>query len=301
MNISKSILSITSPGTYLVPNDTDLNIKITTETNDELAAICQQHPDRFKFFASLPLPGLDESVAEIDRALDQIGAVGFTIMSNSAGVYPGDKKFKSVWDKLNERNAIVLLHPTSCHLCDGHGHAESSKPPSARPTPAILEHSPIPGFPNPMLEFPFETTRAMVSLILSGTLQRCSNVKVIIPHAGAVIPPLIARFATFSTLMARFPGSSVVAVSIPEVKAILNRQCFFDLAGMPFPDQIGGLLGVVPNKERILFGTDFPYTPPDSLLAAQKMVDGAMMALFGENTGKILMTNIAQVIPISKL
>ncbi|GKZ48833.1 hypothetical protein AbraIFM66951_001074 [Aspergillus brasiliensis] len=59
LNISKSILSITSPGTYLKNDDDELAITITRETNDEMADICAKYPTRFRFFAALPLPNVE--------------------------------------------------------------------------------------------------------------------------------------------------------------------------------------------------------------------------------------------------
>ena len=243
MHISKSILSITSPGTYLVPDNGQLNVKITRETNDELSGICRLYPDRFRFFASLPLPEVEASIAEVDRALNELEAIGFAILSNGAGVYPGDKRLERVWDKLNERKATVLLHPTSCHHgargSDGRDHRQSGGSSSA---PSMTEYRPMPKYPNPMLEFPFETTRAVVDLILSGTLRHCSSVTLIIPHAGAVIPPLISRVSAFSSFMAaaRDPSACVTGTSVAEVKSILANQCYFDLAGIPFPARFVG-------------------------------------------------------------
>lgn len=312
MGIKTSILSITSPGTYLAPpsyeNATEIARKITRETNDELAAVCKQYPSRFKFFASLPLPDVEGAIAEIDRALDNLGATGFVIMSNSAGVYAGEKALGEVWTKLNDRKATVLMHPTSCHLvAGGSGTTASACACSAageitrNPTkPAMSDHTPLTGYPNPMLEFLFDTTRSVVSLILSGTIQRCPDVKLIIPHAGAVIPPLVARFAAFSSYMATAAAKALnsmtgdeamVVVSMAEVKSILASQCYFDLAGVPFPDQIKMLLAVMPDPGRLLYGTDFPYTPGDSLVATRETFEGAVAAFFGDKAEGIMSTN----------
>ena len=69
LGIKRSILSITSPGTHLKLNDFELANRITRETNDEIAQICRKFPDRFGWFASLPLPDVEGSLEEIDHAL----------------------------------------------------------------------------------------------------------------------------------------------------------------------------------------------------------------------------------------
>src|SRR5215475_11898939 len=155
LGISKSILSITSPGTHLKPHDDETARRITRETNEEISRISQSHLDKFAFFASLPLPDVEGSIKEIDHALDHLGAVGFALMTNAHGFYLGDTHLDKVFAKLNERKAIVFMHPTSCH---------SHKQPNAE--------RPLPQYPAPVLEFFFDTTRAVVNLILSGTVAR---------------------------------------------------------------------------------------------------------------------------------
>ena len=63
LNISKSLLRISSPGTHLIKCDTELARKITREANTEVQQVCAKHPDRFAFFASLPLPDVEGSLA----------------------------------------------------------------------------------------------------------------------------------------------------------------------------------------------------------------------------------------------
>lgn len=82
LGIKRSILSITSPGTHLKVNDFELAKQITRETNDEIAQICRKCPDRFGWFASLPLPDVEGSLEELDHAL-KLGASGFALMSNA--------------------------------------------------------------------------------------------------------------------------------------------------------------------------------------------------------------------------
>ncbi|KIW30451.1 uncharacterized protein PV07_06193 [Cladophialophora immunda] len=321
MGISTSILSITSPGTYLVQGDDDLNRKITREANDDLAGICRENPDKFRFFASLPLPDVEGTLAEIDRVLDQNDksseqtglakgrmCVGFVILSNAAGIYPGDKSLAPVWDKLNQRKAVVFVHPTSCHLCPssasaGHEEAQAASVPATSPNGgrAVPSYHPIPVFPNPMLEFPFDTTRAIVSLILNGTIQRNPDIRIIIPHAGAVLPPLIARFAAVSSFMVQVASATgrdagVIAVSEQEVKDIFARQCYFDLSGTPYPDHLKMLLLVMPDAQRILYGTDYPFTPGDALVAARAVLDGALLQFFpGDKADKVMRKNAEDV------
>ncbi|KIX06195.1 uncharacterized protein Z518_04169 [Rhinocladiella mackenziei CBS 650.93] len=245
LGVSKSILSITSPGTHLKAYDDELARRVTRETNEEIASICQRYPEKFRFFASLPLPDVADSLKEIDYALDNLGAVGFALMTNAQGYYPGDPKLDGVLAKLNERKAVVFLHPTSCH---------SPKNPDAE--------RPLSQYPAPVLEFFFDSTRAVVNLILSGAVARYPNITYIVSHCGAALPPLIERFSSFSSMILGSSGSEAVTSSA--VKDLFKTRFYFDLAGFPFPDQIHGLLRST-DSSRLLYGSDFPYTPASAL------------------------------------
>src|SRR5205823_12202954 len=103
-------------------------------------------PDRFGHFASLPLPDVDGALAELARALDELGSDGVAIETNANGVYLGDARYQPLWAELDRRAAAVFVHPT---------------PP---PPPEDISL----GRPRPMLEFLFDTARAASDLAFTG-------------------------------------------------------------------------------------------------------------------------------------
>lgn len=258
LNISKSILSITSPGTHLVKDDHELAKKITRESNTEVQQICAKHPDRFAFFASLPMPDVEGSLAEIDFALDQLHAAGFALMTNAHGHYLGDDILDPVFAKLNERKAIVFMHPTSCQVAHGSSNGY-----------------PMQQYPAPMLEFVFDTTRAVTNLLLSGTVQRYPDVTFLVSHGGAALPSVVERFTVFgANVLGKKEG-----LTSDDVKQLFRTHFYFDLAGPVFPDQIHGLLRIT-DKSRLLYGSDYPYT---SAAGAERLVnsmDAGLAKLF---------------------
>lgn len=261
LNISKSILSITSPGTHLKADDDKLAEQITWAANDEIASICCKYPNRFGFFASLPLPDVEGSLNEIDRALDTLGASGFAIMTNAHGYYPGDPKLDAVIAKLNERKAVIFVHPTEC--CTP-GHAN---------VPKQLNQ-----YPTPMMEYFFDTTRAVVNLLLSGTVTKYQSLTFLVSHCGATSPPLVERFAAFGTWVLGQTGS----LSSTQVKELFRTRFYFDLAGFPFPDLIHGYL-TVGCPSRLLYGSDYPYTPDHITVSLSGKMDEGLRELFDDN------------------
>ncbi|KAF3394442.1 Decarboxylase yanB [Penicillium rolfsii] len=273
LGIAKSILSMSSPGTHLFPGDDQQARTLTREVNEYMSEVCSQYKPYFQFFASLPLPDVEGSLVEIDYAVDHLGAVGFQILTNAHGIYPGDPRFRPVYDKLSERKTIVFVHPTSCNL--------------QRETGSVEHVNPLAGVPSPLMEFMFDTTRALTSLLVSGTVTRCPGIKFLICHCGATLPPIAARIAEFS----QFLLEDGEPISLETIKNLLQFRFYIDLAGVPFPDQIHGLLRHV-DATRLLYGSDYPFTPaPLAKSLARRLDDGLMTDFGAEIKERILLTN----------
>ncbi len=87
--------------------------RLAREVNQAAAQIKRAHPDRFGYFASLPLPGIDGALDEIGHAFTD-GADGVIWMTSTAGHYLGDPKLAPVLAELDRRAAVLFVHPTSC-------------------------------------------------------------------------------------------------------------------------------------------------------------------------------------------
>lgn len=277
LNIKKSVLSMSSPATHLTPGNDEEGRSVTRRANEDMSEICADHPDHFLFFASLPLPDVEGSLAEIDYALDHLGAVGFVILTNSHGIYPGDPRFSGVFDKLSERSTIAFFHPTTCLI---------PRPGDANTLDKVV---PLPGVAAPIMEFMFDSTRSLMSLLTSGTVERCPGIKFISCHCGATFPPIMERIAEFSSMI---PGSDN-GISGEKIKQLLQTRFYFDLAGVPFPDQIYGLLRLV-DSSRLLYGSDYPYTPAALAESLAKRVDDGLEVRFGSETAQRILLNNAQ-------
>ncbi|KAA6415664.1 MAG: hypothetical protein FRX48_00382 [Lasallia pustulata] len=271
VGISKAIITITSPGTHLDYSDDALARRLTRDCNVFAAEMKSRRPDKFGFWASLPLPDIQGSLDEIAFALDELNADGFGLLTNYHGVYLGDKVFDPVFAMLDERKAIVHVHPTG--PCMGSAITQSA------PQAAL----PLPQYPSPMFEFLFEEARVMINLFLNETVTRYPNITYIISHCGGAFPPMVERFATFAESIL----NSGVGMDTQTVAATLQKQFYFDLAGFPFPDQLFGLLRLV-DYQRILYGSDFPYTPLDSAIKLAGTLDKEIPKTFSEEEMKAI-------------
>jgi 6-methylsalicylate decarboxylase len=243
LGIESAVLSVSSPGVKFGEGATASDaVSLARHVNDVAVATIAQHPGRFGAFASLPMADVDQSLAEIERALDGLGLDGVNVLTNVDGVYLGDASLDPIMEELNRRHAVVFIHPTS---------------------PACWECTSL-GFPRPMIEFPFDTTRAVTNLLLSGAFARHPDIRWIVPHAGGTLPFLAPRIAGISALL----GAGDPAVIVAQL-----RRLHYDLAGSANPQVVAALLGFV-DRSHVLYGSDWPFTPEPIVGAAMEWVMG---------------------------
>ncbi|VWD43059.1 amidohydrolase [Burkholderia lata] len=227
LEIQTGVLSLTAPGVQGWTGQAKRDM--ARQVNEYVAGLVAKWPTRFGNFATLPLPDVDGTLAEIDHAFDTLKADGVVLLSNYGGVYLGDPAFESVWAELDRRRAVVFIHPAK---------------------PAI---DAIPGMPGPLLDYPFDTTRTAVQLVLNGVIARHPNVRIILSHAGGFLPYTAYRFAELA------PG---VRNDVPNRDGLLDllRTFYFDTA-LSAPSALPSLTAFA-QPDRVLYGSDFPYAPP---------------------------------------
>jgi 6-methylsalicylate decarboxylase len=221
--IALSVLSLTAPGVDGWKGDDRLDI--TRRVNDYGAALVQRHPDRFGYFATLALPDVDAALGEIARAYDELHVDGIVLHSNFDGIYPGDPRFDRVWEELETRSATVFIHPAT------------------PPMPIV------PGVPGPLSDYPAETTRCALDLVLKGHRKRFASTSVILSHGGGFLPYVSSRFAELSASLANDRSAE-------QLKA--EMQSFYFDTALVAPSGLPSLLAFAP-LDHIVFGTDFPY------------------------------------------
>ncbi|HEY1827611.1 MAG TPA: amidohydrolase family protein [Acidimicrobiales bacterium] len=253
LGIARSLLSVSSPGVCLDGGAT--TVDLAREVNEDGRRAVIEHPERFGLLASLPLPDIDATMAEIAYCCDHLDADGFVLLTNIEGAYVSDASFAPVFREFHRRGARVLLHPTS---------------------PACWEHTSFER-PRPMLEFFFDTTRAVVDLILNGTIGANPDLQLIIPHAGATLPLVADRVQAFGRLLA------------PEVDVLGDLgRLHFDLAGFAVPRQLDVLLTLT-SLDHLHYGSDYPFTPEPVVAAASERIEGidSLLETLRSNTARL--------------
>ena len=235
--IRTAMLTMPAPQPYY--GDTEESAKCIRRVNEVSAKVKQQYPGRFKFCASLPLPDVDAAIREAVYALDTLKADGVKLATNSRGQYLGDEALDPLMQILNERHAVIIIHPH-------------------RPTPypeKIIATTPL-----AMYEYPAETTRAVVNMLSKNVLLRYPNLKVVVPHCGAFLPLALPRMKSI------LPAMVAQGYMQPIDWETNLSRLYFDLAGSPTIEVLRSLLTLT-TPDHILYGSDYPYLP-DAVLEA---------------------------------
>ena len=220
-SVATSILSISDPGVWFGDNAAARGL--ARECNEYAARVIQDHPGRFGLFAVLPLPDVDGAIREAEYALDTLKADGIGILSSYQGKYLGNPAFAPLMDELNRRKTVVFCHPF-CAACE---------------TQATLSDA-----QNRGVEFVFDTTRTILSLLSTGTVTRCPDIRFIWSHGGGTVPFITTRLAGATT-------------KLPKGLIYELQKFYYDTAQAFSPYTMPSFKSLVPASH-ILFGTDYP-------------------------------------------
>jgi 6-methylsalicylate decarboxylase len=210
---------------------------------DFAAEMVRDHPDRYGLFAPLSMLNIDATLKEIEYAFDTLKADGINLQTNYGDKWLGDPVYKPILEELNRRKAVVYVHPLVASCC---GRL------SVGAFPAVIE-------------VPHDTTRTIVSLLLSGSFARQRDIKWLFSHAGGTIPFLAGRIEAFYEQRARAPGGFA-----PDgIEAEFRRLCY-DTANATHPAAMAALMKLVPVSQ-ITYGTDYPYFSLDQINSLRQL------------------------------
>jgi predicted TIM-barrel fold metal-dependent hydrolase len=174
----QQVLSLANPPLELVAS-LDQTPELARIANDALAEICRTHPDRFPtFIAALPMNNIEASVAEVDRAIGELGARGVQIFTNVAGKPLSGAEFRPIFQRMVKHDLPVWIHPIR--------------------GPQFADYATEKTSMNEIwftFGWPYETTACMTRLIYSGIFDEMPTLKIISHHMGGMIPYFSAKIS----------------------------------------------------------------------------------------------------------
>ena len=257
--VATAILSLSPPGARGA--DPASARRLARLCNDYGAQMARDHPGRFGLFAAVPMPDVDGTLREIEYALDTLGSDGIGFMTSYDNHWPGDPAFDVVFAELDRRKALVYIHPLAPNCCRG-----------------LMEW-----VPPALVEYPFDTTRAIASLLFSGTLARFPGIRFTFCHGGGALPMLAGRIRTSVSnrrFLERFPKGVDYEL----------KKLHYDLAIAAFEPSLAALLAYVPVTQ-ILMGSDFPFSSMGKTiegLAAARLAADQLRAINRGNAERLM-------------
>jgi aminocarboxymuconate-semialdehyde decarboxylase len=255
-HIDMRVLSVSAPNVYPFPAGEQT--AIARHVNDALARYCRAHPDRFIGLASLPLADVDASLAELDRAVQELGLNGVVIGSNIGGVPLNDARFEPLWAKVNALRLPVVEHPVF-----------------PRDTSDMGE------FELPLrVGLMFDTTLMAARMIYAGIFERYPDFPYIMAHTGGALLMVLERLDNGYRL---FPDCRKFIDRLPSEygKRLYYDTCAFGEAALMFAIGAVGL-------SQILFGSDDPFIGADTSHVTRLPISAAdKAAILGGNAARV--------------
>jgi aminocarboxymuconate-semialdehyde decarboxylase len=196
-----------------------------------MAAQSKRYPDRIRFMCSLPWQHAKLAVAELKRAVDELGAVGVMVLANIDGKSLTDRAFAPVWKEIDRRGLPVLVHPTA--------------PPGTKQLD-VMKYNLIAS-----VGFMFDTSLAVSRMIFDGFFDRYPKLKLIASHGGGTLPYIAGRL---DICHANMPACREKISALPStyLKRIFYDSVVFTQEALDMAVKVGG-------ETNVLYGSDYPH------------------------------------------
>jgi uncharacterized protein len=278
----RQILSLSAPPIESINPDRGITLDLATLANDSMADLVRKHPARFPgFIASLPLNYPDESVAELERSVRELGALGVQLFSNVNGLPLDDPRFWPLFETADRLRCPILLHPAR-----GAGFAD------------------YPGETKSLYEiwwtfgWPYETSVAMQRLVFSRLFDRLPGIRILAHHLGAMIPYFEGRIGYgLDQLGARTADEDYGALLASLGKRPYDYFKMFWADTAVFGSRSATECGLkFFGDEQVVFASDAPFDPEGGALYIRetlKVIDSLDIA--DANRRKIYQGNAEQL------
>jgi aminocarboxymuconate-semialdehyde decarboxylase len=225
----------------------DQSADLAQLANDSMAELVRERPDTFVgFVAGVPMDDPDAAVAEIDRAVGQLGALGIQLYTHFNGLPPDDPRFEPVFARMAELDRPIWVHPSRNSSWPDYPTEERSK----------FEVWWLFGWP-------YDTSAFMARLVFSGLMTRYPNLRVITHHAGGMVPFFSGRVGPgMDSFGARTPDEEAELVDSGLEGRPLDafKRFYADTAVFGAPHALRcayDFFGV----DHVLFASDMPFDP----------------------------------------
>jgi len=259
--IDIQVLTLTTPG--VEREEPKRGVRLAQLANDEFGQIAEKHPDRFTALATLPLQEPGTAVAELERAVEELGLRGAILLSNVNGEPLDSDQFLPIYEKAAKLDVPLFIHPTS-----------------PINYAAMDRYRLI-----PILGFGVDTSLALLRLVFRGILEKLPQLKLVASHLGGVFPYLRGR------IDAGFQAYPECKTNISKTPSHYLRKVWMD--SICYESNVLASTYAFSGSDKIMLGTDFPHQIADMKKAVKRIKqlnigDDAKGKILGANAAKLL-------------
>lgn len=187
------------------------------------------------------MPHVEASLAEMRRALDELGMVGVCANTTVLDEPLVSSRFEPLFDELNRRGSILYIHPAGNGCC----------------SPLINRYN-----MTWQVGAPTEDTISVMQLITHGVPLRYPRIRIINSHLGGAMPMLMQRIDN------QYQSE---APETPDLPSRIARAMWYDTVGHGHVPALKAAIDTY-GADRLLLGSDFPYENGDLLVRAVQYV-----------------------------
>jgi aminocarboxymuconate-semialdehyde decarboxylase len=281
----QQVLTLGLPAPELI-GDSSQSPAFARVANDGMADMVRRYPDEFPaFVASLPMNNVAAALAEMDRAIGELGARGIQIISSVAGRPLDDPEFFPVFERATLHHDVpIWMHPARPAT-----RADYAGEPKSRYE--IWQ----------VLGWPYETSAAMARIVFSGMLQRLPEMRIITHHCGGMIPYFAGRAETlWAQLGSRSAeGDEADVLKRLEKPPIEYFKMFYGdtvLGGAAAPLACGlAFFG----PDQVVFASDCPFDPEEGPMFIREGIASIESLKLSDNDArKIYFGNAARLLKL---
>jgi aminocarboxymuconate-semialdehyde decarboxylase len=260
-DVDTQVLTFTTPGVHVEPPAAA--VRLARQINDAFARVVREKKGRFTSLATLPLNDPAASVAELERAMKDLGMPGAMVFSNVNHVALADEMYAPLWKRADELGALIYIHPT-----DPAG------------VEAMLDY-----WLMPLVGFLMDTTLAAAKLVFSGVVDRHPRIRWVLTHMGGATPYLAERFDR------GYRAFEDCRRNITKPPTEYLKDFYYDTVNFN-PDAVKFAISFA-GVDHILAGSDYPHqigSIPLMLetIGALGLDEASKRKILGENAARLL-------------
>jgi aminocarboxymuconate-semialdehyde decarboxylase len=249
---------------YKYDQDVATTVAIAQACNNEVRQMTVDYPSRFAGLATLPMQDIPAAIAELERAVVQLGLKGAMINDQVNERTFDEPEFLPFWKSAEQMGALILIH-------------------QARPT-LVTQRIQRYHLPNTIGNL-VDRAVTFASFVFGGVMDACPDLKICLAHGGGYTCYGVGRMDR------GWQVRSEARVHITRPPSAYLRRFYYDC--IVYTESALRYLIDTVGADRVVFGTDWPADmrldwPVSWVMGMQSLTQEEKELILGKNLERLL-------------